>query len=73
MLRSFLGPLEAQRQGPVLPGVVQHMTAITPEDSVNAKLLRCPHELTRLVPGGGKEEHQTRMIPVRYTHDMTSH
>jgi hypothetical protein len=71
MLRSLLGCLEAQRQSPVLPGIVKHMTAITPQDRVNAKLPRCLHEFTRFVPGGGKEEHQTRAGPVSCSHGAT--
>ena len=72
MLRSFLRSFETQGQGPVLPGIVQHMTAITPQDRVDAQLLRCLHELTRFVPGGGKEEHETRASPVRCSHNTTS-
>jgi hypothetical protein len=73
MLRSFLRPLEAQRQGPILPRIVQHMTAITPQDRINTEPLRCLHELARFVPGGGKEEHQTRASPVKCNHDAPSH
>jgi hypothetical protein len=48
------------------------MTAITPQDYVDAKLLRGLHELTRFIPSGGKEEHEARVSPVRCNHDAIS-
>ena len=49
------------------------MTAITPQDRVNAKLLRCLHELTRFMyPVVVKRSMRRGASPVRCSHDATS-